>query len=164
LVCLRLGSVLLLLGVVTIVTISAPYGYVMSQSYTTFTSFTTSTNMQLSTIYSTGAIPPAQTDDNSWTCYYSLYQLHVDASIKEVDVTISASSPVNYYIMSKNQYNQFVELCGSSYPSLELKYSSKSYALKWTPPAPGDYYIILENTSASAVTYNMQLALIRFQS
>ena len=158
---LRLVSVLLLLGLVTI---SVPYGYVKSQSYTTFTSSLTSTNNQLSMIYSNGTIPPAQTDDNSWTCYFSPYKLHVDASIKEVEVTISASSPVNYYIMSENQYNNFVELCGGSYPSLELQYSSKSYALKWTPPAPGDYYIILENTSTSAVTYNMQLALIRSQS
>lgn len=156
--------ILLLLGVVTIL---SPYGYVMSQSSTTFTSFMTSTNTQLSTIYSTGAIPPAQEDDTTRTCYYFPYRLHIDASVKEVDATISTSSQINLFIMSKDQYDKFVGArppCGASYSSLQLEYSTKSCTLKWAPPVLGDYYVILENTSTSAVTYNMQLALVRIPS
>jgi hypothetical protein len=106
----------------------------------------------------TGTISPAQTDDNMWTCSYFSYQFDINASVKEVDATISTSNLVNYYLMSQNQFNQFVDLCGASYASLQVEYGTTSYALKWAHPVPGDYYIILENTSTSTVTYNIQLA------
>lgn len=179
---LRFVPVLLWLGVVTIL---APYGQVMSQSYTTFTSFITSTNTQMTTISigtttlselttstlkgSSGEIPSAQTGYRMFptVCFYFPYQLHLDASVKEVDGVISASSPINYFLMSEDQYNQFVSYqppCGSSYASLSLEYSVKSYVLKFTPPGPGDFYILLENTSTSNITYNMQLSLVQNQS
>ncbi|HKM78369.1 MAG TPA: hypothetical protein VJZ03_04785, partial [Candidatus Bathyarchaeia archaeon] len=92
---------------------------------------------------------------------------HVDASIKAIIGTISASSPVNLYIMSKSQYDQFVAYnppCGSSYVSLLTEYSTKSYSLQWTPPQPDDYYIMLQNTSQSIITYTVQVSTIQNQS
>ncbi|MGA2785794.1 MAG: hypothetical protein ABSF09_13965 [Candidatus Bathyarchaeia archaeon] len=176
---MRLVSILLILMVTPVL---APTGLVLSQSYTTYTSFMTSTNTQLSTASigmttlselttsafnsASGAIPAALESDltDLLICYYFPYRLHIDASIKEVDGIISASSPVNLYIMSNAQYNQFVAYnppCESSYLSLQLEYSTKSYALKWAPPQPDDYYIILENTSASAITYTVQISTIQ---
>ncbi|MGA3296902.1 MAG: hypothetical protein ABSD41_05570 [Candidatus Bathyarchaeia archaeon] len=179
---MRLVSILLILMVTTVL---APTTLVLSQSYSTYTSFMTSTNTQLSTISigtttlselttsafnsTSGTIPPALESDVTglWTCYYFPYKLHIDASVKEVDGTLSASSPVNMYIMSNAQYNQFVTYnppCESSFLALQLEYSTKSYVLKWAPPSPGDYYIIMENTSASAITYTVQISTIQNQS
>jgi hypothetical protein len=100
-------------------------------------------------------------------CFFFPYQLHLDPSVKEVDGTISTSSEVNYYLMSKDQYDQFSAYqppCGSSYVSLSVEYGVKSYVLKFTPPVAGDYYILLENTSAYAVAYNVQISLVRNKS
>lgn len=167
-----------MLGVATLWT---PYNDVMSQSYTTFTSLTTATNTQMSTIVigtttlselttstlnsAVGDIPPVQNVPRMpIVCFYYAYQLQLDPSVKEVDGTISASSQVNYYLMSKDQYVQFNAYqppCGSSYVSLSVQYGVKSYVLQFTPPVAGDYYIILENTSAYPVSYNVQVALVR---
>ena len=178
---MRLVSLLLILMVTSVL---APTSLVLSQSYTTYTSFMTSTNTRSSTISigtttlsqlttsafnnTRGTIPPALESDVTglWTCYYFPYPLHIDASVNEVDGSISASSPINVYIMSNAQYDQFVAYnppCGSSYISLHSEYSTKSYAVKWAPQ-PGDYYIILENTAASTVTYTVQISVIQNQS
>lgn len=158
---------------------------VASQSYTTVTSSIPSTSTQFSTIsmgmstlsalttsaanIATGTIPGALISPATGlsVCYYFPYLLHIDASIKTIVGTISASNPVNLYIMSKPQYDFFAAYnppCGSSYQSLLTEYSTKSYSLQWTPPQPDDYYIMLQNTSQSTVTYTVQVSTIQNQS
>ncbi|HKM51612.1 MAG TPA: hypothetical protein VJZ75_10590 [Candidatus Bathyarchaeia archaeon] len=178
---MRIISILLILVIVPGLTSTS----VASQSFTTVTNSLSSTSTQLSTIsigmstlsalttsasnVASGTIPAALISSVTGVsvCYYFPYLLHVDASIKAIIGTISASSPVNLYIMSKSQYDQFVAYnppCGSSYVSLLTEYSTKSYSLQWTPPQPDDYYIMLQNTSQSTITYTVQVSTIQNQS
>jgi len=96
-------------------------------------------------------------------CFYVPYPFHVDASAQRIQGTISGSSPFNFYIMSKPQYDAFVlgsPPCGSSYHALKLDYSIRSFTVDWTAPGSGDYYILLENTSMVAIAYTIQLSAI----
>jgi hypothetical protein len=65
--------------------------------------------------------------------------------------------------MSKPQYDYFILTnppCGSSYQALKLDYSIKRFILDWVAPQPGDYYILLENTSMYVIAYSIQLSAI----
>ena len=96
-------------------------------------------------------------------CFYVPYEFHVDASAQVIQGTIWGSSPFNFYIMSKPQYDYFVLAnppCGSSYIALKLEYSIRSFTLNWVAPQPGDYYILLENTSMYLIAYSIQLNAI----
>jgi hypothetical protein len=95
-------------------------------------------------------------------CFYVPYFFHVEASAQRIQGTISGSSPFNFYIMSKPQYDYFVLAsppCGSSYQALKLDYSIRSFTLDWVAPQPGDYYILLENTSMYVIAYSIQLSV-----
>ena len=173
---MRTITSILILAIVT----SLTFASVASQSYTSVTSSVISANTQLNTVTvgfstlaalttsavdpNTGTIPPAYIGASGlWVCFYFPYQLHVDSSIKGIVGTISANSPVNLYVMSKLQYDQFVAYnppCGSSYISLLTEYSTRSYLLQWTPPQPDDYYILIQNTSQSIISYSIQLSKI----
>jgi hypothetical protein len=109
----------------------------------------------------TGSIPGVYSVYEGPTiCFYVPYSFHVDASAQRIDGTISGSSPFNFYIMSKPQYDYFVLTsppCGSSYQALKLEYSIRSFTVDWVAPQPGDYYILLENTSMYIIAYSIQL-------
>jgi len=96
-------------------------------------------------------------------CYYVPYSVHIDASAQRIQGVVSGSSPFNFYIMSKLQYDYFRAYsppCGSSYIALKLEYSIRNFIVNWTAPNPGDYYILLENTSMYEIAYNIQLAVV----
>jgi len=96
-------------------------------------------------------------------CFYVPYMFHVDASAQRIRGTISGSSPFNFYIMSKAQHDAFVIAgppCGSSYYALKLEYSIRTFTVDWMAPSPGDYYILLENTSMYEIAYNIQLSAV----
>jgi hypothetical protein len=96
-------------------------------------------------------------------CFYVPYLFHVDASAQRIQGTISGSSPFNFYIMSKPQYDYFVLTsppCGSSYQALKVDYSIKSFTVDWVAPHQGDYYILLENTSMYVISYTIQVNAI----
>jgi hypothetical protein len=100
-------------------------------------------------------------------CFYVPYSFHVDVSTQKITGTVSGNSPFNFYIMTKPQYDALVVAsppCGSSYHALQLEYSIKSFALDWSAPYPGDYYIVLENTSKSVIFYTIQLGSIESSS
>jgi len=114
----------------------------------------------------TGMIPPTYTPPNGgpMACFYVPYAFHVNTSTQKLIGTISTSRSVNFYIMTKPQYDAFVAYappCGSSYQALKLEYSITSFNLDWAAPAAGDYYIMLENTSKSVITYTIQLGSIQ---
>ena len=110
----------------------------------------------------TGTIPGVfSAYEGPTVCFYVPYAFHVDASAQRIQGTISGSSPFNFYIMSKPQYAYFVLTsppCGSSYQALKLDYSIRSFTLDWVAPQPGDYYILLENTSMYVIAYSIQLS------
>jgi len=112
----------------------------------------------------TGYIPGVFSDYRApAACFYVPYFFHIDASAQRIQGTISGSSPFNFYIMSKPQYDYFVFAsppCGSSYYALKLEYSIRSFTLDWAAPQPGDYYILLENTSMNLIAYSIQLSAI----
>jgi hypothetical protein len=96
-------------------------------------------------------------------CFYVPYAFHIESSAQKIIGTISGSNPFNFYIMSKYQYDAFVggaPPCGSSYHALKLDYSIKEFDVDWAAPSPGDYYIILENTSKYLITYTIRLGVI----
>ncbi len=111
----------------------------------------------------TGTIPGVfSAYEGPTVCFYVPYAFHVDASAQRIQGTISGSSPFNFYIMSKPQYAYFVLTsppCGSSYQALKLDYSIRSFTLDWVAPQPGDYYILLENTSMYVIAYSIQLSV-----
>ena len=110
----------------------------------------------------TGTIPGVfSAYEGPTVCFYVPYAFHVDASAQRIQGTILGSSPFNFYIMSKPQYAYFVLTsppCGSSYQALKLDYSIRSFTLDWVAPQPGDYYILLENTSMYVIAYSIQLS------
>lgn len=110
----------------------------------------------------TGTIPGVfSAYEGPAVCFYVPYAFHVDASAQRIQGTISASSPFNFYIMSKPQYAYFQLTsppCGSSYQALKLDYAVRSFTLDWVAPQPGDYYILLENTSMYVIAYSIQLS------
>jgi len=113
----------------------------------------------------TGTIPSVYSAyEGPTVCFYVPYPFHVDASAQRIQGTISGSSPFNFYIMSKQQYAYFVIAsppCGSSYQALKLEYAIRSFNLDWVAPQPGDYYILLENTSLYVIAYSIQLSAIQ---
>ena len=100
-------------------------------------------------------------------CFYVPYAFHIDTSAQKIIGTISGSSPFNFYIMSKLQYDAFVAAspsCGSSYHALKLDYSIKRFDVDWMAPYPGDYYLLLENTSQYLIWYTIKLSVIESSS
>jgi hypothetical protein len=112
----------------------------------------------------TGTIPGVfSAYEGPTVCFYVPYLFHVDASTQRIRGTISGSSPFNFYIMTKPQYDYFVITgppCGSSYHALKVDYSIRTFTVDWEVPLPGDYYIILENTSLYVIAYKIQLSAI----
>jgi len=133
---------------------------IMNLGTTTLAEFTTS-----SFGLATGFIPGTQAPPYAPpVCFYVPYGFHVDSSTKRIIGTISGDNPFNFYLMSKLQYDAFVlanPSCGSSYYALKLDYAIRTFNLDWAVPPPGDYYILLENTSKSFVTYTIQIYSIR---
>jgi hypothetical protein len=129
---------------------------------TTFSELTTSTYS-----YATGTVQPSYiSDTDQQICYYLYYPFHVDGSVQKIIGSVSASTPVNLFLMSEAQYDDFVNQnlpCGSSYHALYLDYLRRSFAVDWTLD-PGDYYLILENISQSTVTYSVQISAIEYAS
>jgi hypothetical protein len=156
-----------------------PSSGLSSQANTTFTTTAISLSTQSSTLaigettYSalttstygiaTGTVPASFTSDTGQQiCYYLSYPFHVDESVSRIIGTVSASTPVNFYLMSKAQYDEFVSKnppCGSSYTALFLDYLKRSVVIDWKL-GPGDYYILVENISISTVTYTVDISAI----
>ena len=132
----------------------------MTVGTTTLAELTTSTYGP-----ATGTIPSVfSAYEGPTVCFYVPYAFHVDASAQRIQGTISGSSPFNFYIMSKQQYAYFTLAsppCGSSYQALKLEYAIRSFNLDWVAPQPGDYYILLENTSLYVIAYSIQLSAIQ---
>jgi hypothetical protein len=125
---------------------------------TTLAELTTS-SIGSATGYIPGTFSPY---DGPTVCFYVPYKFHVDTA-QRILGNITGSNPFNFYIMSKPQYDYFVLTsppCGSSYQALKVDYSITGFAVDWVGPYPGDYYIILENTSKFAIAYTIQLSAI----
>jgi len=154
-----------------------------NQQYTTSTTLATYFNTHASTVsigvttlsqlatstYSvaSGTIPASYTSDISGQqiCFYVPYSFHVDSSVHRIVGVISGSSEFNYYLMSSAQYSAFASTnpsCGSSFSALMLDYSKRQFNIDWSPN-PGDYYILLENTSTSTITYTIQVSAVMNQ-
>jgi len=156
----------------------AIFGFV-GQAYSQVQNISVSTNTGFSTLTigtttlaelttssygpATGYIPGTFSPyDGPAVCFYVPYMFHVDTT-QRVLGTISGSNPFNFYIMSKPQYDYFVLTsppCGSSYQALKVDYSITGFTLDWVGRYPGDYYILLENTSKFAIAYTIQLSAI----
>lgn len=112
----------------------------------------------------TGLIPGVfSAYEGPTVCFYVPYAFHIDASAQRIQGVVSGSSPFNFYIMSKSQYDYFALLsppCGSSYIAMKLEYSIRNFIVNWTAPNPGDYYILLENTSMYEIAYSIQLTVV----
>jgi len=156
-----------LLGVVTFV--GQAHSQVISLSTTSELSTLTVGTVTAITTSSygpaTGFIPGVfSVYEGPMVCFYVPYSFHIDASAQRVQGVVSGSSPFNFYIMSKLQYDYFKAYsppCGSSYIALKLEYSIRNFVVNWTAPNPGDYYILLENTSMYEIAYNIQLAVVQ---
>jgi len=171
----RLRPVLVaLLTVISLLSVISFVGQARSQASVTSISTTSeSSTLTVGTITeittssygpATGFIPGVfSAYEGPTVCFYVPYAFHIDASAQRIQGVISGSSPFNFYIMSKPQYNYFALLqppCGSSYIALKLEYSIRNFIVNWTAPNPGDYYILLENTSAYEIAYNIQLTVV----
>jgi hypothetical protein len=144
-----------------IVSLSTTTGFsTLTAGTTTFAALTTSSYGT-----ATGYIPGTfSAYEGPTVCFYVPYPFHVDSSTQRVVGTISGSSPFNFYIMSKSQYNYFVLAsppCGSSYVALKLDYAIRAFDVDWTAPSPGDYYIILENTSMYEIAYTIRIGSVQ---
>lgn len=172
---MRLFSLLLMLGLISFVPLSG----LSNQTNTTFTGTTIFLSTQFSTFtigettfaqlttstygLTTGTVPGSYlSDTGQQICYYLSYPFHVDVLAHRIVGSVSASSPVSFYLMSRGQYDDFVNKnppCGSSYPALVLDYSRKSFTVDWSLDT-GDYYILLENVSTNTVNYTVELSAI----
>jgi hypothetical protein len=168
-------SFLLLLSLLSFL----PSSGLSSQTYTTLTSTSPYLSTQFSTVsigettfsalttstYSiaTGTVPASyETDVGQQICYYLYYPFHVGDSAHKIVGSVSASTAVNFYLMSKAQYDEFTAEnlpCGSSYHALVIDYLRSSFDINM-PLDAGDYYILLENISKSTVNYTVQISAI----
>ena len=172
--CLRPVLIALLI-ITSLLSVVSFVGQARSQaSVTSFSTTSESSTLTIGTITeittssygpATGFIPGVfSAYEGPTVCFYVPYAFHIDASAQRIQGVISGSSPFNFYIMSKPQYNYFALLqppCGSSYIALKLEYSIRNFIVNWTAPNPGDYYILLENTSAYEIAYNIQLTVVQ---
>jgi len=159
-------SILLLASVLQPV-LYAPHAY--SQNYTTltYTTYATGTStltqysqiastisrLTTSTFVTTQTVPGRQ--DN---CYHFAYQLHADPTGKVIG-SISTDFPIDFYIMTEDQYNEFMSLtCISEFDSVLVQKDITSYSLQWTPPDSGNYYLVFHNRRDSTASLTLRLA------
>jgi hypothetical protein len=148
----------------------------LSQSYTTYTSIAYSTNVSTVTEYgtiskgmttisssSTTAVVLTTQDVPGYTdtgCYHFPYELHADLTDRLVG-TIAADMPVNFYIMTPQQYESFLHHgCFSEFDFVFAEKQIRSYSIDWTPPDSGDYYLIFHNISFNSVTLKLTLSKV----
>lgn len=176
---MRLFSLLLMLGLISLL----PLFGLSNQTSITFTGATIYMSTQFSTVtigettfsqlttstygLTTGTVPGSYlSNTGQQICYYFPYPFHVDISAHRIVGSVAASSPVNFYLMSRGQYDEFVSKnppCGSAYSALALDYSRKSFDVDWALD-PGDYYILLENVSTNTVNYTVEISAIENSS
>jgi hypothetical protein len=151
-----------------------------SQSYTTFTSLTTTTARVGSTSYTTFAASTATMTSASTSTYIYSFTMPAEAPhacyYDDTYGTFSAGEklvgkvtspiPIDFFIMSTDQFNAFAHgRCEHEYASLLKAKATVSYSLDWVVPSDGDYYFVFFNnpqggqgSSAAHGSFSLELA------
>jgi len=87
----------------------------------------------------------------------------VDQSVTQIHLEFSSDYPVDLYVMNSSQLQSFVAgSCGNFYAT-NSQYAAQevsSLNLNWTPPAQGDYFIVVYNRSTLPINVSLTVALI----
>jgi hypothetical protein len=151
---LILSAVLLLLtstvgsqSLTTITSWTTATGGVTSTSYRTFAVATTSiTSMSTSTSMYSFAMPAVQPRH----CYYD-YTLGTFSTGERLVGQAASSIPIDFFVMSKDQYNDFSHgTCDQEYSAYVKSSAVTSYSLNWVVPSDGDYYFVFFNNPAGS--------------
>lgn len=88
-------------------------------------------------------------------CYYAFAEATFNGGERVVG-RVASSLIINFYVMSKDQFDQFDgALCASEYEAYVSARGVRSYSFDWIVPAGGDYYFIFDNYAGNAPTQSV---------
>jgi hypothetical protein len=89
----------------------------------------------------------------------------------QLTVNFASNVPIDFYVMSAGQFQrvpQATSLCSAYgmipvFPSLKAASYQTSYSLNWSPPFPGQFFIVLLNLQAETALVTMSASVTSVQ-
>jgi hypothetical protein len=89
----------------------------------------------------------------------------------QLTVNFASNVPIDFYVMSAGQFQNVppaASLCSAFgaipvFPSLKAASYQTSYSLNWTPPFPGQFYIVLLNLQPATASVMMSASVAAVQ-